>query len=409
MAKSRAAKRKKKLSKGKIIFLVVVVLIIVAALVALWYFKPDVLNGIIASLMQKDDPSEQTGGIGTGTGQEDNPYVTGDTLQMTVLDIGQGDCIYIAFPDGKNMVMDIGSEFGSTSPWEHANEFLQAKNVTQIDYLFITHGDYDHIRDAKKLLDNYEIKSLYMPLDKAQYRNTWLNLLEAAKEETYTSEDGKTVDAEYNNNVGAYTISGENWEMKCYAFDENNYPDCSTESKADAEKINSVSPICLLEYADRTIVLTGDANEMTEEYVLAKGYLDNIDTDILKVGHHGSKSSTTQAFLDKIDAEFAIISTSGTREKPQEKYTHPHPDLLARLDNYTDAVPDADFNGFRQVYITGSDGDITVTIGENGGINITASEAADKNYGEVQVAAVITDGETLYAICIKRGAYVVQE
>lgn len=404
MAKSRAAKRKMKLSKGKIIFLVVVVLIIVAALVALWYFKPDVLNGIIASLTQKDDPSEQTGGIGTGTGQEDNPYVTGDTLQMTVLDIGQGDCIYIAFPDGKNMVMDIGSEFGSTSPWEHANEFLQERKVKQIDYLFITHGDYDHIRDAKKLLDNYEIKSLYMPLGKAQDSNTWLDLLEAAEEETYTDENGKTVEAAYNNNVGAYTISGENWEMKCYSFDEADYP-----SGTNAEKINAVSPICLLEYAERTIVLTGDANEMTEEYVLSKGYLDNIDTDILKVGHHGSKSSTTQAFLDKIDAEFAIISTSGTREKPQEKYTHPHPDLLARLDNYTDAVPDADFNGFRQVYITGSDGDITVTIGENGGINITASEAADKNYGEVQVAAVITDGETLYAICIKRGAYVVQE
>lgn len=404
MAKSRAAKRKKKLSKGKIIFLVVAVLIIVAALVALWYFKPDVLNGIIASLTQKDDPSDQTGGIGTGTGQEDNPYVTGDTLQMTVLDIGQGDCIYIAFPDGKNMVMDIGSEFGSTSPWEHANEFLQQRNVTQIDYLFITHGDYDHIRDAKKLLDNYEIKSLYMPLEKAQDSNTWLDLLEAAENETYTDGNGNKVEAAYNNNVGAYTISGENWEMKCYSFDEANYP-----SGTNAEKINAVSPICLLEYAERTIVLTGDANEMTEEYVLSKGYLDNIDTDILKVGHHGSKSSTTQAFLDKIDAEFAIISTSGTREKPQEKYTHPHPDLLARLDNYTDAVPDADFNGFRQVYITGSDGDITVTIGENGGINITASEAADKNYGEVQVAAVITDGETLYAICIKRGAYVVQE
>lgn len=404
MAKSRAAKRKKKLSKRKIIFLVVVVLIIVAALVALWYFKPDVLNGIIASLTQKDDPSDQTGGIGTGTGQEDNPYVTGDTLQMTVLDIGQGDCIYIAFPDGKNMVMDIGSEFGSTSPWNHANEFLQERKVKQIDYLFITHGDYDHIRDAKKLLDNYEIKSLYMPLEKAQDSNTWLDLLEAAENETYTDGNGNKVEAAYNNNVGVYTISGENWEMKCYSFDEVDYP-----SGTNAEKINAVSPICLLEYAERTIVLTGDANEMTEEYVLSKGYLDNIDTDILKVGHHGSKSSTTQAFLDKIDAEFAIISTSGTREKPQEKYTHPHPDLLARLDNYTDAVPDADFNGFRQVYITGSDGDITVTIGENGGINITASEAADKNYGEVQVAAVITDGETLYAICIKRGAYVVQE
>lgn len=402
MAKSRAAKRKKKLSKGKIIFFVVVVLIIVATLVALWYFKPDVLNGIIASLTQKDDPSDQTGGIGTGTGQEDNPYVTGDTLEMTVLDVEQGDCIFIAFPDGKNMMMDIGSANGSQ--WDKIDAFLKARNLTQLDYLFITHGDMDHIRDAKQLIDNYEIKSLYMPLDKAQDSKTWLNLLEAAKEETYTSEDGKTVDAEYNNNVGVYTISGENWEMKCYSFDEADYP-----TGTDAKKKNAVSPISLLEYADRTIVLTGDANEMTEEYVLAKGYLDNIDTDILKIGHHGSESSTTQAFLDKIDAEFAIISTSGTREEPNTSYTHPHPDLLARLDNYTDAVPDADFNGFRQVYITGSDGDITVTIGENGGINITASEAADKNYGEVQVAAVITDGETLYAICIKRGAYVVQE
>ena len=401
MAKSRTARRKKKLSKGKVIFLVVLVLVIVAALVALWYFRPDVLESVIAMFTQNDQSDKDT--IGNG-GQADNPYVTGDTLQMTVLDIGQGDCIYIAFPDGKNMMMDIGSEFGTTSPWERANAFLQERKVTQIDYLFITHGDYDHIRDAKKLLDNYEIKSLYMPLDKAQDSNTWLKVLEAAREETYTSTDGKTVDAKYNNNVGAYTISGENWQMKCYSFDEADYP-----SGTNAEKINAVSPICLLEYANRTIVLTGDANEMTEEYVLEKGYLDNIDTDILKVGHHGSKSSTTQAFLDKIDAEFAIISTSGTREQPNESYTHPNPDLLARLDSYVDAVPDADYNGFRQIYITASDGDITVTIGANGGINITASEASDKNYGEVQVAAVITDGETLYAICIKRGAYVIQE
>ena len=401
MAKSRTARRKKKLSKGKVIFLVVLVLVIVAALVALWYFRPDVLESVIAMFTQNDQSDKDT--IGNG-GQADNPYVTGDTLQMTVLDIGQGDCIYIAFPDGKNMMMDIGSEFGTTSPWERANAFLQERKVTQIDYLFITHGDYDHIRDAKKLLDNYEIKSLYMPLDKAQDSNTWLKLLEATRGETYTSADGKTVDATYNNNVGAYTISGENWQMKCYSFDEADYP-----SGTNAEKINAVSPICLLEYANRTIVLTGDANEMTEEYVLEKGYLNNIDTDILKVGHHGSKSSTTQAFLDKIDAEFAIISTSGTREQPNESYTHPNPDLLARLDSYVDAVPDADYNGFRQIYITASDGDITVTIGANGGINITASEASDKNYGEVQVAAVITDGETLYAICIKRGAYVVQE
>lgn len=403
MARAKTAKRKKKLSKGKIIFLVVVVLIIVAALVALWYFRPDVINGIIASLTQKDEPQD-TGGnnIGNGSGQEDNPYVTGDTLEMTVLDVEQGDCIFISFPDGKNMIMDIGSANGSH--WDKIDAFLKARKLTQLDYLFITHGDQDHILDADKLVENYEIKSFYMPLDKAQDSKRWLNLLDLAREEKYTDKSGNKVDAEYNNNVGAFTISGENWEMKCYSFDEADYP-----SGSNAEKINAVSPISLLKYADRTIVLTGDANEMTEEYVLAKGYLDNIDTDILKVGHHGAESSTTQAFLDKIDPEFAIIPTSGTREEPNSRYNHPNPDLLARLDGYTDAVPDADYNGFRQIYITGSDGDITVKIGENGGINITASEAEDKNYGEVQVAAVITDGQTLYAVCIKRDKYVVQE
>ena len=399
MARAKTAKRKKKASKGKIIFFAVVVLVIIAALVALWYFKPDVFNEILASLIQKDDP---TSDIGTGGGQEDNPYVTGDTLEMTVLDVEQGDCIFISFPDGQTMMMDIGSANGSQ--WDKIDAFLRARNLTQLDYLYITHGDQDHIRDAKQLIDNYEIKSFYMPLDKAQSTKTWLNLLEAAKEETYTDEKGSTVKATYNNNVGAYTISGENWEMKCYSFDEADYP-----TGTDAKKKNAVSPISLLEYANRTIVLTGDANEMTEEYVLGKGYLDNIDTDILKVGHHGSESSTTQAFLDKIDAEFAIISTSGTREEPNESYTHPNPDLLARLDGYVDAVPDADYNGFREIYITGSDGDITVRIGANGGINITASEAPDKNYGEVQVSAVFVNEGKLYAVCIKRGAYVVQE
>ena len=236
MAKSRTARRKKKLSKGKIIFLVVLVLVVIAALVALWYFKPDVVQGVIASIgAGKEEADTDKGGDTTEGGEKpggdenpgkpDNPYVEGDTLEMTVLDIGQGDCIYISFPDGTNMMMDIGSEVGSTSPWIHADEFLKEKNVTTIDYLFITHGDYDHIRDAKKLIDNYEIKSFYMPLDKAQDSSTWLKLLDAARAETYTDENGNTVDSAYNNNVGEFTISGENWEMKCYSFDEADYPE----------------------------------------------------------------------------------------------------------------------------------------------------------------------------------------
>lgn len=393
-----ARTRKKKIDKKLAVAIAIIAIIVIIALVVMWFLNPEMVKGIMAIILPEQNTPPDNSNV------SDNTTVDGKVLQMTVLNIGQGDCIYIAFPDGKNMIMDIGSEFGTTSPWEHANDFLQARNVTTIDYLFITHGDYDHIREGKKLLDNYQVKNIYMPLDDAQDSNTWLKLIDACKEETYIDQNGKTVDATYNYNVGAYTISGENWEMNCFTFSEADYPECN-----DAEAINAVSPICLLEYADRTIVLTGDANEMTEEYVIGKGYLNNVDADVLKVGHHGSKSSTTDVFLDKIDAEFAIISTNGSREN-KGSYGHPTDEALERLDTYVDINPDGDYNGFREVYITSTDGDITVTIGENGGLNIKASLAEDKNYGnESTVNAIIVHGDKVVAICIKRNGYVVQE
>lgn len=405
MARSRS--RKKKISKNLAIFIAVVVVLLIIALTVTWFVKPELIDTIVATLFPKEQTQptnpDNPDNPPDNSNVSDNTTVDGKILEMTVLDIGQGDCIYIAFPDGKNMIMDIGSEFGKPSPWTHANEFLQSRNVTQIDYLFITHGDYDHIREAKKLLDNYEIKNVYMPLDKAQDSSTWLKLIDAAHAETYTDAEGNKVNATYNYNVGAYTISGQNWEMNCYSFDEKDYP-----KGTDAEKINSVSPVSFLEYADRTIVLTGDANFETEEYLIAKGYFNNVDADVLKVGHHGSATSTSDEFLDKIDAEFAIISTNGTREE-KGSYGHPTDEALGRLDTYTDVTPDDDYNGFKQTYITASDGDITVTVGENGGLNITASEAPDKNYGTTeQVNAVVYVSEDYVAVCVKRYEYVVQ-
>ena len=76
---------------------------------------------------------------------ENEPELVPDgTLEVKVLDIGQGDCILITFPDNKIMVMDAGSEFGTTSPWNTLDGELKAKGITTIDYMFLTHTDYDH-------------------------------------------------------------------------------------------------------------------------------------------------------------------------------------------------------------------------------------------------------------------------
>lgn len=361
---ARAARRSGKKNKKLWLALVVVILIIAIALGVLYFVRPDVLQTVLSLIFPPETPQKP-----------DNTTVTGDILSVQILDIGQGDCIYIEFPDGQNMIMDIGSEFATTSPWDVIDGALQEDEVENIDYLFITHGDYDHIRDAKKLLDNYEVENIYMPLEKAQDSATWLNLLEAAREETYTDESGAVRTAAYHENVGVFAISGENWVMNCYTYDLEDYP----EGNDDPERINSVSPICLLEYAGRTIVLTGDSNEMNEEYLLGKGYFGEVDADVLKVAHHGSYSSTTEAFLDAIDAEFAVISTSGTEEDPHEDYTHPNPGLMQRLRDYSDVTPDGDHDGFREIYITAEVGTVTVLVGENGGLNIL-TESGEKEY-----------------------------
>ena len=125
--------------------------------------------------------------------------------------------------------------------------------------------------------------------------------------------------------------------------------------------------------------------------MLAKGYLNNIDADVLKVGHHGSKSSTSDEFLDKIDCEYAIISCGADND-----YGHPTPEALTRLAEYTDVRPDDDFNGFAEVYRTDEDGTITVRVEENGALQISSADSPEKDAslaGTIEQETVEPSGE----------------
>lgn len=389
MAKKKTSKKKSNNKKTLITALVVILVIaIIAALIfisvkGLWGDIIDFVKDLIAPQPDEDIDSGDTPNSGDNpnsgeisSGDVSNPIngiaqMKGEVLEMRVLDIGQGDCILLLFPDGQVMVMDIGSEFGTPSPWSVIDGALKELEITTIDYFFLTHTDYDHARETKKLADNYQIKNFYLPRADIDTSNTWKNSYNAAHNETY-EEDGETKNAAVKENVGSYEIRGENWLMKCYSFDESDYPNIKNSSSA--ENKNAVSPICLLEYAGRTIVLTGDANEKTENYLLNKGYFDNVDADVLKVGHHGSKSSTTNEFLNKVDCEYAIISCGADND-----YGHPTPEALKRLEDYRDLVLDGDYDGFASVYRTDEDGTITVQIDEEGTINLIADENGDKN------------------------------
>lgn len=289
-------------------------------------------------------------------------------VQMTAVNIGQGDCIFIKFPDGKTMIMDSGStlQLGGNN-YDRLEAVLKANNVAQIDYLFITHSDYDHIRYAEDILNDYQVKNIYLPKVADDITNTYEDFIKAVSKEKYTDR-GQTKLAQVRFNIGDFQIAGVGWRMRCYTYLSKDYP-LVTKSTAtsptapnasDAKIKNSLSPVCLLEYAGRTIVLTGDSNEYNEKYLLERNVFDQLDADILKVAHHGSKTSTTDEFLASVKCEYAIISY-GTNT-----YGHPTSEVLERLQAYN----------YKNVFKTKEDGNIYVNISGDGEITFdTGNEA----------------------------------
>lgn len=368
-----ARRRKiKKHTASKIIIAVVVILLIVAIALGIFYaVAPEEFN----ALKEKLFPSEPSS---PGT----QPTLEG-TLEMTVIDIGQGDCIFLQFPDGQTMIMDAGSEFGSTNEYDQLTAHLTLRGIDSLDYVFITHSDYDHIRYMQDIFEDYEVKNIYMPRVADDMSATWTKTVAAIEEETWTNESGETVDSEIYYTVGDFVIQGEDWTMNCHSYLEDDYP--SVKESSSAEVKNAVSPVCFLEYADRTIVLTGDSNERNEEYLLERGVLDK-DADVLKVGHHGSRTSTIQEFLNAVDCEYAIVSYGEDNE-----YGHPTPELMSRLEDYTDVRPDNDYNGYKYIYETPKDGNVSVFVDGNGTLRIDCELTDDKdftlNWGEVAASA----------------------
>ena len=368
-----ARRRKiKKHTARKIIIAVVVILLIVAIALGIFYaVAPEEFN----ALKEKLFPSEPSS---PGT----QPTLEG-TLEMTVIDIGQGDCIFLQFPDGQTMIMDAGSEFRSTNEYDQLTAHLTLRGIDSLDYVFITHSDYDHIRYMQDIFEDYEVKNIYMPRVADDMSSTWTKTVAAIEEETWTNESGETVDSEIYYTVGDFVIQGEDWTMNCHSYLEDDYP--SVKESSSAEVKNAVSPVCFLEYADRTIVLTGDSNERNEEYLLERGVLDK-DADVLKVGHHGSRTSTIQEFLNAVDCEYAIVSYGEDND-----YGHPTPELMSRLEDYTDVRPDNDYNGYKYVYETPKDGNVSVYVDGNGTLRIDCELTDDKdftlNWGEVAASA----------------------
>lgn len=338
-----SAKKLKRKNKKLYYVLVATVCIIVLAVAICAYIRPDLFDFLNTNTDNSINTNTNTS-ISTinGTVIYDTTLSLDSGLRVHFIDVGQGDAIYIEFPNGKDMLIDGGSTtstknnkvFIDGTPIQGKNAEIVSEYVAKynddedIDYLMITHPDSDHYNYLSAVFERYQVNNVYLPYAQIDDYSSTL----ATSEQVEMFEGGKVIktlgyknivktafdepDCEINCTVGNFEINiEENISFKVYSFDKEEYSLYNVKSNN-----NELSPICLLEYANRRVVLTGDAEFKSEQDYLKDS--PTLDCDVLKAGHHGSSTSSSEQFLDDITCEYVIISAGITN------YGHPHEETL---------------------------------------------------------------------------------
>ncbi len=342
------------------IAIAVVVLVVVLAVLVFRFGFPDYWNKFIALF---NPPSV-----------EGNP--DGD-LAVHFLDVGQGDCIIIELPDGKNAIIDAGGDAKNTTNEKCEDRIISNINELKIktfDYMILTHTDADHVDYMDTVLEEYDVLNIYRPAfnsksEKAVGVNPQYGTVQTVTYDNFVTavkQEQEEIGAKVEFNIGKKEIVGKGYRFDIYGVEEKWYLKdvVGDETQIDAKEKNKVSPMVLLTYNAekdvRKIMFTGDAEGKggnNGESLFLENYNDNIDIDLLKVGHHGSSSSASDEFLKRLDPEYAVISVG-----VENNHGHPNQNCLDRLANYTDGKGQYGV----QVYMTKVYGDIIFRVNKQG-------------------------------------------
>lgn len=246
-------------------------------------------------------------------------------LKMTFLDIGQGDATFIEFPDGQQMLVDCAVDGRILEALGRVMEYYDR----DIDYLLITHPDLDHYGGCQEVLERFEVKHIvYSGLQK-QYDQMWQSFWDAKNVEGAEYQEMQTEDV--------WTIASTSLHFL--------YPDHSI---AQSEKIpgfagevnaNNTSLVFRLDYGKNSVLMMADAEKELETYLL-ETYGDQLDVDILKLGHHGSDSSSIQEFIDMTSPLHSIASCG-----LDNTFGHPSRRVLKRLERVSSTIWRTDLQG----------------------------------------------------------------
>lgn len=233
-------------------------------------------------------------------------------IKIYFVDVGQGDSTLIQTIEGKNILIDGGgSEFGSFDVGENILlPYLLDRRITTIDYLMISHFDSDHIGGVFAILENLEVKNIII------------------SKQGETSENLKKF-YEITNNKGIRTIivkKGDIVEIDKYSHFEILFPE---DNLIEDNILNNNSIVARFNSLDFSILFTGDIEEIAEKRLceLYSG-TDKLEAFVLKVAHHGSKTSSTEEFLELVKPKIALIGVG-----KNNNFGHPNIDVIERLEN----------------------------------------------------------------------------
>ena len=224
-------------------------------------------------------------------------------LTVTYFDVGQADAILISLPDGRFIQIDGGND-GDGDALVPA---LRERGVKTLNFVVGTHPHADHIGGLDELVEAFDVGKVYLPRTAASDTpdtRTYENLLETVRDKGLKISQAK---------AGTVLLDEPGLRLACVAPAADGYDD-----------LNDYSAVLRLTYGEHSFLFTGDAGEASEGEMLQSG--QDLRADVLKVGHHGSDTASTEAFLRAVKPEFAVISCG-----EGNSYGHPHAQAVARL------------------------------------------------------------------------------
>ena len=239
--------------------------------------------------------------------QEVEYEVPNGTAEFHFIDVGQGDAILIK-EGSTNVLVDTGDKDAKDA----LLGYLDEHGVEVIDYFVITHFDADHFANAVDVLEKYDVKNLLIP---DQVKTTKMYETFVAKVEEQS--DAGLIEVLSANDMVGQCILSDPLEIKVLAPLKDDYDDS-----------NDYSVVLMARYGNKRVLLTGDAEKDAEGDLVGRYSSSDLDCDVYKLGHHGSRTSSSQELLDEATPSIVVVSCG-----VDNKYGHPHSETWERVKN----------------------------------------------------------------------------